>query len=103
MPQEKDELELVLKYHILVQTRKLTYNIYNIYCEILFLSIIVIGTKSSIQFAEALGNVSYIKKVVRDYDFTHARNLCFSHKEALLQQFNMKISQALSIWIKISR
>jgi len=80
MPQENDELDLVLKYHILVQTRKLTHYIY---CEILFLSIIVIGTKSNIQFAQALGNVSYIKKVVRGYDFTHLRNLCFSHKEAL--------------------
>lgn len=80
MPQENDELELVLKYHILIQTRKLTNYIY---CEILFLPIIVIGTNSSMQFAQALGNVSYIKKVARDYDFTHARNLCFSHKEAL--------------------
>jgi len=80
MPQENDELELVLKYHILVQTRKLTYYIY---CEILFLSIIVIGTKSNMQFAQVLGNVDYIEKMVKDYDVTHARNLCFSHKEAL--------------------
>jgi len=35
--------------------------------------IIVIGTKSNIQFSQALENVSYIKKVVRDYDFTHAK------------------------------
>jgi len=80
MPEENDELELILKCHILVQTRKLTYYIYY---EILFLSIIVIETKSSIYFAQALENVTYIKKVVRDYDVTHARNFCFSRKEAL--------------------
>jgi len=37
MPQENDELELVMKYHILVQTRKLTYYIYIVkfnYCRL---------------------------------------------------------------------
>jgi hypothetical protein len=100
MPQENDELELVLKYHILVQTRKLTYYIN---CGILFLSIIVIGTKSSIQFVQALGNVSYIKIVVRIM-ILHMQETCVFIIRRLFQQLNMKItSQIQSIWIRISR
>ena len=100
MPQENDELKLALKYHILVQTRKLTYYMY---CEILFLSVIVIGTKSNIQFAQAHGNVSYTKKVVRVM-ILHIQETCLFLIRRLFQQSNMKItSHALSIWIKISR
>jgi len=59
MPQENDELEFVLKYHIFVQTRTLIYFANYIYRGILFLSIIIdriIGVKSRIQFVSYTNN-----------------------------------------------
>ena len=59
--QENDEqLELVLKYHILVHTSTLMYFVNYIYHDILFLSIFVntgIRTKSSIRFVSWRNNV----------------------------------------------
>jgi len=80
-PQENDkQLELVLKYHILVQTRTLMYFVNYMYCGILFLSILVntdIGTKSNIcfcilkkQHSQGSEECSFIK----NDNFTNTRN-----------------------------
>jgi len=41
---------------------------------------------------------------IKDYDFTHTRNLWFSNfKRRFFQQLNMKISQELLIWGRVWR